>query len=79
MKISIYDPCLLVIIAESGCFSLMSMQTNDIFGLNNFTFATRESDEMTFLAKDRQTLTEDEPLIFNGCILTVDGLYLRLK
>jgi hypothetical protein len=57
----------------------MGMQTNDILGLNNSTFATRKFDEMTFLAKDRQTLTEDEPLIFNGCILTIDGPYLRLK
>jgi hypothetical protein len=57
----------------------MGMQTNNILGLNDFTFAIREFDEMTFLAKDRQTLTEDEPLIFNGCILTVDGPHLRLK
>jgi hypothetical protein len=79
MKTSIYDPCLLVTTAESGCFGLMGMQTDDTLGLNDSTFATRESDEMTFLAKDRQTLTEDEPLIFNGCILTVNGPHLRLK
>jgi hypothetical protein len=79
MKTSTYNPYLLVITAESGCFSLIGMQTNDTFGLNNFTFAIRKSDEITFLAKDRQTLTEDEPLIFNGCILTIDGPHLRLK
>jgi hypothetical protein len=79
METSTYNPYLLVIIAESGCFGLMGMQTNDIFGLNDFTFAIREFNEMTFLAKDRQILTEDELLIFNGCILTVDGPYLRLK
>jgi hypothetical protein len=77
METSTYDPCLLVIIAESGCFGLVGMQTDDTLGLNNFTFATRESNEMIFLAKDRQTLTEDEPLIFNGCILTVDGQRAR--
>jgi hypothetical protein len=55
------------------------MQTDDILDLNNFIFATRKSNEITFLAKDRQILTEDEPLIFNGCILTVDGPHLRLK
>jgi hypothetical protein len=55
------------------------MQTNDTLDLNNFTFAIRKSDEMIFLAKNRQILTENEPLIFNGCILTVDGPHLRLK
>jgi hypothetical protein len=79
MKTFIYDPCLLVTIAESGYFSLMGMQTNDTLNLSNSTFATRKSNEMIFLAKDRQTLTEDELLIFNGCILTIDGPYLRLK
>jgi hypothetical protein len=79
MKTSTYDPCLLVIIAESGYFGLVGMQTDDTLGLSNSTFITRESDEMTFLAKDRQTLTEDEPLIFNGYILTIDGPHLRLK
>jgi hypothetical protein len=79
IKTFTYNSCLLVIIAELGCFNLVGMQTDDIFGLNDFTFATRKSDEMTFLAKDRQILTEDEPLIFNGCILTVDGPQLRLK
>jgi hypothetical protein len=79
METFIYDPCLLVIIAESGCFGLIGMQTNDILDLNNFTFAIRKSDEITFLAKDRQTLTEDELLIFNDYILTIDGPYLRLK
>jgi hypothetical protein len=57
----------------------MGMQTNDTLDLNDSTFTTRESNEITFLAKDRQTLTEDEPLIFNGCILTIDGPHLRLK
>jgi hypothetical protein len=57
----------------------MGMQTNDTFGLSNLTFTTRKFNEITFLAKDRQILTEDEPLIFNGCILTVDGPHLRLK
>jgi hypothetical protein len=79
METFTYNPCLLVTTAESGCFGLMGMQTNDTLGLSDSTFATRESDEMTFLAKDRQTLTEDEPLIFNGCILTVDSSHLRLK
>jgi hypothetical protein len=79
METFTYDPCLLVTIAESGCFNLVDMQTDDILDLSNFTFAIRKSDEMTFLAKDRQTLTEDEPLIFNGCILTIDDPHLRLK
>jgi hypothetical protein len=79
METFTYNPCLLVIIAESGCFGLVGMQTNDILNLNDSTFITRKSDEMIFLAKDRQILTEDELLVFNGCILTVDGPHLRLK
>jgi hypothetical protein len=79
METLTYDPCLLVTIPNSGCFGFVGMQTDDILNLSDDAFAAKESEEMVFLAKDRQVLAEDEPLIFNGCILTVDGSTLRLK
>jgi hypothetical protein len=79
METSTYDPCLLVITPNSGCFGLIGMQTDNTLGLSDDAFAAKESKKMMFLAKNRQILAKNEPLIFNGCILTIDGSTLRLK
>jgi hypothetical protein len=51
------------------------MQTNDtlILGDNNFS-ALEESElvKASFIAKPKQKLNLDEPLIFNGYILSLD-------
>jgi hypothetical protein len=51
------------------------MQTNDtlILGDNNFS-ALEESElvKASFIAKPKQKLNSDKPLIFNGYILSLD-------
>jgi hypothetical protein len=79
MGTSTYDPCLLITAANSECFGVVGMQTDDTLGFNNTAFANKKSDKLRFMAKEKQSLKTDEPLIFNGCILTVerDTLHLR--
>ncbi|EFQ93761.1 hypothetical protein PTT_08750 [Pyrenophora teres f. teres 0-1] len=42
------------------------MQTDDTLGLSDNTFADREDKELRFKAKDKQYLTDTEPIEFNG-------------
>jgi hypothetical protein len=81
MEVSIYDLCLLIILASSECFGIIGMQINDIFGLSNDAFAIKEFQKLVFTAKKKQFLTPDNPLFFNGCIFTVnkDILCIRQK
>jgi hypothetical protein len=73
------DTCLLVTLLESECFSVIGMQTDDIFGFGDEAFITKESKELVFAAKEKQFLTPDNALLFNGCILTLVGDILRLR
>jgi hypothetical protein len=79
METSTYNPCLLIITADSEHFGMMEMQTNDILGLYNKRFSTLEAEKLRFTAKDKQLLEEDKPLLFNGCILSTDGNILQLR
>jgi hypothetical protein len=76
-----YDPCLLITAANSECFGVIGMQIDDTLGLSNTAFANKENDKLRFMAREKQSLKTGEPLIFNGCILTVeeDILHLRQK
>jgi hypothetical protein len=55
-------------------FGIVGMQTNNtlIIGDNNFS-ALEESKlvKASFMAKPKQKLDSDKPLIFNGCILSL--------
>jgi hypothetical protein len=42
MEISIYNPCLLIILISSECFGIIEMQINDIFGLSDNAFAIKK-------------------------------------
>jgi hypothetical protein len=61
------------------------MQTNDTLILGDDDFSALEESELvkaSFMAKPKQKLNSDEPLIFNGCILSLDhdgSLQLRQK
>ncbi|KAF1359087.1 hypothetical protein EJ07DRAFT_122048 [Lizonia empirigonia] len=58
------------------------MQTDDTLGLSDDVFANKESKELRFSAKEKQFLTTDNPIDFNGCVvsLTTDGVIaLRQK
>jgi hypothetical protein len=79
METTTYDPCLLIIIADSGLFGLMAVQTDDILGFNNFAFAEKKARECVFLSKERQNLAVLNFFNFNGGILTLENLILRLK
>ncbi|KAH0425958.1 polyprotein [Colletotrichum camelliae] len=85
MRTSTYDPCLLLSEETSSDFAMIGMQTDDTLGLSTDAFSTREEDELekaTFTAKGKQTLTTDNPLAFNGGIVTLDDnglLTLRQK
>ncbi|CAE7021550.1 Polyprotein [Pyrenophora teres f. teres] len=71
METSTYDPCLLISKAtDAGTttgFGIVGMQTDDTLGLSDNTFADREDKELRFKAKDKQYLTDTEPIEFNGC------------
>jgi hypothetical protein len=79
METSTYDPCLLIFKPNSGNFGVVAMQTDDTLGVSDIAFAKKEAKKMKFLAKERQNLTTNGCLIFNGCILTVTDTILRLK
>jgi hypothetical protein len=71
MVISTYDPCLLITITENG-FSIIRMQTDDIIILADEYFLILEENELLnvkFIAKSKEKLTPDSPLIFNKYVL----------
>jgi hypothetical protein len=71
MAISTYDPCLLIITIKNG-FSIVKMQINDIIILADEPFSTLKENELLnakFIAKPKEKLTPDSPLIFNECVL----------
>lgn len=74
MTTSTYDPCLLITTPENPDFAVVGMQTDDTLGLSTVEFSQREDDQLqkaAFNAKPKQVLTEQEPLVFNGGILTL--------
>jgi hypothetical protein len=79
IEISTYNPCLLIITANSKHFGIMEMQTDNIFGLCNEEFSALEAKKLRFTAKDKQLLEENKLLLFNGCVLSTDGNILQLR
>jgi hypothetical protein len=79
IETSTYDLCLLIIIANFEHFGIMEMQTDNTFGLYNEGFLALKAEKLRFTAKDKQLLEEDKPLLFNGCILSIDGNILQLR
>jgi hypothetical protein len=81
MAISTYNPCLLVTTTEDG-FSIVGMQINDTIILADEYFLTLKENELLnakFIAKSKEKLTPDSPLIFNGYILVQDGDTMSLR
>jgi hypothetical protein len=71
MIISTYDPYLLITIIENG-FSIVKIQTDDTIILADESFSILEENELLnakFIAKSKEKLIPDSPLIFNGYIL----------
>lgn len=71
MITSTYDPCLLVTTSKEA-FGLVGMQTDDTLILGTEKFSEIEQKELTFKAKPKQRLTTTNPLMFNGCILSLN-------
>jgi hypothetical protein len=81
MAISTYDLCLLVTIIENG-FNIVGMQTDDIIILADEHFLTLKKNELLnakFIAKSKEKLIPDSPLIFNECVLVQDGNTMSLR
>jgi hypothetical protein len=81
MAISIYDLYLLVTIIEDG-FGIVGMQIDNTIILADEHFLMLEKNELLnakFIAKSKEKLTPDSPLIFNGCILVQDGNAISLR
>jgi hypothetical protein len=67
MKESTYDPCLLY--THKDGFGIVGLQTDDTLFLGDQTFAKAEETELKkakFLAKEREQLTIENPIKFNG-------------
>jgi hypothetical protein len=79
MKVSTYNPCLLITLASSECFGTMGMQINDIFSLNDDAFTIKKFQKLVFTAKKKQFLTFDNPLFFNECVFTINKDILRIR
>ncbi|KAF6807096.1 hypothetical protein CPLU01_15834 [Colletotrichum plurivorum] len=74
MVTSSYDPCLLLSSIDNPNFGLIGMQTDDTIGLTDAPFSAREDEELmraAFNAKTKQYLTADDPLTFNGGIVSL--------
>ena len=81
MTTSTYDPCFLITTTEDK-FGVVGMQTDDTIILADSKFAALEEDELTkakLLAKPKEKLASDSPLIFNGCVLTQNGRTISLR
>ena len=81
MATSIYDPYFLISTTEDS-FGIVGMQTDDTIILSDDRFAATEEDELVkakLLAKPKEKLTSDAPLIFNGCVLTQEGNVVLLR
>ena len=71
MNQSTYDPCLLYV-NDSTSFGIVGLQTDDTLFLANATFATSEQekiDKAKFSTKEREHLTLQHPIKFNGGII----------
>lgn len=81
METSTYDPCLLIC-TDRDVFGVVAMQTDDTLILDEKQFSDREEAKLKFTAKPKEHLTANNPISFNGCILSLheDGsIDLRQK
>ncbi|QGA14690.1 hypothetical protein EYB26_002346 [Talaromyces marneffei] len=84
MEVSTYDPCLLHCSDSKQGFGIVGMQTDDTLIVANDTFAAREEEEIRrakILCKPREQLTANNPLKFNGAVVTetAQGITLTQK
>ncbi|RFU26353.1 hypothetical protein B7463_g9983, partial [Scytalidium lignicola] len=78
MKPSTYDPCLLY---STEPFGVVGLQTDDTLFVGDAQFAELEQKQLkkaNFLAKERETLTTDKGIKFNGGIIQLNDTGISL-
>ena len=81
MTTSTFDPCLLITTTKEP-FGVVGMQTDDTLILGDDKFSALEEDELAkakLLAKPKEKLDSTTPLIFNGCILSLNEGVISLQ
>ena len=83
MTTSTFNPCFLIITTGTP-FGIIGMQTDDTIILGNDQFSALEEDELVkanLMTKPKEKLNLTTPLLFNGCILSLneDSIALRQK
>jgi hypothetical protein len=76
MATSTYDPCLLITNGGLEAFGMVGLQTDDTLAIGTSAFSNAEDaalQKANFRAKPKDTLSEEVPLEFNGCTLTLRG------
>ena len=74
MEQSTYDPCLLY---RNSPFGVVGLQTDNTLFLGTPEFATLEQEcleKAQFLAKERECLTQDHSVKFNGGLVQLDSI-----
>src|SRR6266702_5194815 len=80
MNQSTYDPCLLYLNNPTN-FEIVGLQTNNTLLLANSAFAASEQEKIKkakFLTKEREQLTPEYPIKFNGGIIQQQDYIITL-
>jgi hypothetical protein len=81
MDTSTFDPCLLITSTKTP-FGIVGIQTDDTIILGDSDFSTLEEEELTkakLIAKPKEKLSLATPLLFNGCIISLNGDSITLR
>ena len=81
MITSTYDPCFLISTTKDR-FGIVGMQTDDTIILADSQFTSLKNDELTktkLLAKPKKQLAPESPLVFNGCVLSINNRTILLR
>jgi hypothetical protein len=76
MTQSTYDPCLLY--TSINGFGIVGLQTDDTLFLANSEFATTEKTKLKFLAKEREQLSIQNSIKFNGGQISLKDKKVKL-
>jgi hypothetical protein len=80
MDTSTYNPCLLITTTNSA-FRVVGMQTDNIIILGDKYFSAQEEYELTYTnytTKPKEKLSAVTLLLFNSCVLSLDGANINL-
>ena len=80
MTTSTYDLCFLI--STTDKFGVVKIQIDDTIILADEQFAALEKDELIkaeFLAKPKEKLTSESPLVFNDCVLIQTDRTISLR